>query len=90
VKKPHVPRPIAELPEFITEEQARGPQLLQISRAAFYRLRKRSVITTYVVTGTAIKRYRKSEIEALIQTQPTDTPGTTSETSTDRTLRAVK
>jgi hypothetical protein len=61
----------AALPAYITEHQSKT--LLQVSRATFRRMRLSGIITTYTIFGTCMRRYRRSEIEALIRRDTTDT-----------------
>jgi hypothetical protein len=62
-------------PAFITEKQSLG--LLQISRATFRRMRAAGDVTTFSIFGTTMRRYRRSEIEALIRAEPIETTATT-------------
>jgi hypothetical protein len=64
----------AGLPAFVTERQAR--ELLQVSRATFRRLRAAGRIATFSIFGTGMRRYRRHEIEGLIQLDPIDTTNT--------------
>jgi len=63
------------MPTWLTAKQAM--EYLKVSKATFYRLVKAGKIQAYSLAGTDEKRYRESELDALLEPVPTeqaDTP----------------
>jgi DNA-binding GntR family transcriptional regulator len=58
----------ANRPDFLTERQV--CEWWQVSRATVRRLRAAGVIVTYTIHGTTMKRFKRSELEALIRAEP--------------------
>jgi hypothetical protein len=64
----------ADRPDFLTERQV--CEWWQVSRATVRRLRATGLIVTYTIAGTGMRRFKRSELEALIRTEPIETTTT--------------
>lgn len=63
------------MPTWLTAKEAMA--YLKVSKATFYRLVKAGKIQAYALAGTDDKRYRESELDALLEpvtTEETETP----------------